>query len=62
MSHVLHFETDKMKGIYTHLDEDDFKDCTIYESDYNLKRKIGKAQLTAGRMVCSHHSKKVFFG
>ena len=61
-STTIHFETDKMKGMYTHLNEDDFRDCTIYESDYLLKRKIGLPQLTAARMVCSHHAKKVFFG
>ena len=58
----MHFETDKMKGLVDDLEPEDFRDNTIYESNYQLKRKIGRPQLTAARIVCSAHSKKVFFG
>ena len=44
------------------MDPDDFKDNTVYESNRQLRRKIGRPQLTAARIVASTHSKKVFFG
>ena len=31
-----------MYGLYDGVDEDEFRDCTIYESDFQLKRKIGR--------------------
>jgi hypothetical protein len=51
-----------MHGMFDDMDPEDFNDSTVYESDPALKRKMGRPQLTAGRIVSSQHSKKVFFG
>ena len=51
-----------MRGIVEDMDPEDFGDNTVYESNKLLKRKIGRAQLTAGRIVSAQHGKKVFFG
>jgi hypothetical protein len=41
-SPIIHFETDKMKGVVDGMDPEDFSDNTIYESNSQLKRKIAK--------------------
>ncbi len=51
-----------MYGIGENIDPEDYNDHTVYMADINLKRKIGLPQLTAGRIVCSHHQKRVYFG
>ena len=61
-SQIIHFETDKMKEEEPDIDPESYNDYTIYESNRKLKRKIAKPQLTASRIVCAQHSKKVFFG
>ena len=62
LSATIHLETDKMHGLVEDIDPEDFHDLTVYESNEALKRKIGLPQLTAARMVCAQHGKKVFFG
>jgi hypothetical protein len=51
-----------MKDEVDGLDPADYKDHTIYESNEFLRRKIAKPQLTAARIMCATHGKKVFFG
>lgn len=62
LSPVLFFETDKMKGEVEDMEPEDFHDHTVYQDDPGLKRKIALPQMTAARIVCSHHNKKAFFG
>ena len=62
LSAKIHLETDKMYGLMDGADPEGFDDYTVYESDETLKRKIGLPQLTAARLICSQHRKKVFFG
>lgn len=51
-----------MHGTGDDRDPDEYNDYTVYESNRSLRRKIGRPQLTAARIVCSTHQKKVFFG
>lgn len=58
---MIHFETDKMYHVKD-IDPENYNDSTVYQSDHMLKRKIGLPQLTAARMICGQHDRKLFFG
>jgi len=64
LSTNIHIATDELYGLDPQKvgTPDEADDYTLYESDDALKRKIGLPQLTAARIVCSMHNKKVFFG